>query len=533
MRYGVTLGLVTSSLLGSASQASAQEQKHDRPNILLFIVDDMGWQDTSQPFWKETTELNRRYHTPNMERLRAEGMLFSSAYASSVSSPTRCSLLTGANATRHGVTNWTLKYNTPTDEPHPTLVMPEWNFNGIQPQAGIPHSYHATSFVSLLKEAGYRTIHCGKAHFGATMTPGANPLNWGFDVNITGSAAGGLATYLGEKRYGHNEAGEAVSPFAIKGLEEYWDTPTFATEALTQLAIRELEKCHESPNDAPWLLYMAHYALHVPIDKDVRFYDKYIERGLSPKEAAYAALIEGMDKSLGDLLDWLDEHGEADHTVVLFVSDNGGFSASTAWRDAPLHTHNAPLRSGKGSALEGGIRVPMLARVPGITARGSSCHTPVIVEDFFPTLLELAGIESCETVQEVDGISFVPLLHGKEPKEERALFWNYPHVWGLEGPGIEPSATIRRGRYKLIYFYENGAMELYDLVEDISEEHNLATQKSDVVQALAKELGEHLRSVGAFRPSRKRDGSPCPWSDEALKTNGDCTDDSSTRALVM
>ena len=167
----------------------------------------------------------------------------------------------------------------------------------------------AKSFVQYLKDSGYHTIHCGKAHWGAIDTPGENPCHFGFETNIAGHAAGGLATYLSELNYGHDEKGNPTSLMSIPGLEKYWKTGTFVTEALTQEALKALDKAKEY--NQPFYLYMSHYAIHIPIDKDMRFYDKYKKKGMSDKEAAYASLIEGMDKSLGDIMDWLEKNGEA------------------------------------------------------------------------------------------------------------------------------------------------------------------------------------------------------------------------------
>lgn len=261
-----------------------------------------------------------------MERLAKEGMMFTQAYASSISSPTRCSLITGTNAARHRVTNWTLFKDKTTDRESDVLTLPDWNYNGVAQVGGTNNTFVGTSFVQILKNNGYHTIHCGKAHFGAIDTPGEDPHHWGFEVNIAGHAAGGLASYLGENNYGHTKDGKPYAPNAIPGLEKYWGSDTFATEALTQEAIKALDKAKKY--NQPFYLYMSHYAIHIPIDKDKRFYQKYIDRGLTAKEAAYAALIEGMDKSLGDLMDWLEKNGEADNTIVIFMSDNGGLSAS-------------------------------------------------------------------------------------------------------------------------------------------------------------------------------------------------------------
>ena len=171
----------------------------------------MGWQDTSLPFWTEKTHYNEKYETPNMERMAKQGMMFTQAYASSISSPTRCSLFTGANATRHRVTNWTLQKNVSTDREDALLTPPVWNLNGISQVQGTDHTFVGTSFVQLLKNSGYHTIHCGKAHLGAIDTPGEDPHHFGFDVNISGHAAGGLASYLGEENYGHTKDGKPTS----------------------------------------------------------------------------------------------------------------------------------------------------------------------------------------------------------------------------------------------------------------------------------------------------------------------------------
>lgn len=493
---------------GLAAAVPAMAQRH--PNIVLFMVDDMGWEDSSVPFWSQPVPNNGLYETPNMERLASQGMMFTQAYASSISSPSRCSLLTGANAARHRVTNWTLNRDESTDIPCDTLALPAWNYNGISPVAGVNNSYLCKSFVQILAENGYYTIHCGKAHFGAAGTPGEDPLKLGFDVNIAGHAGGGPASYLSEDNYGHASDGTPVSPFAIPGLEKYWDSGTFLTEALTREALAALDTA-----SAPFFLYMAHYAVHIPIDRDPRYFRKYLEKGMSEKEAAYAALIEGMDKSLGDLMDWLDERGLAEDTVVIFMSDNGGYCTRTWWRDEPLYTQNYPLNSGKGSAYEGGIREPMIVRWPGVAAAGSRCGTPLIIEDFFPSILEMAGIRTWNVPQKVDGKSFVRLLRNPGRRSRhRFMVWNYPNIWGDPGPGIGPTCTIRMGDWKLIHYYADGHKELFNIADDIGETTDLAEARPRVVKRLSRKLGRYLRKVDAQRPSLVRTGAPCPWPDE-------------------
>ena len=516
MNKNLLLSLALASVAGASTQAREKtipEQTKQRPNIILFMVDDMGWQDTSLPFWTQKTHYNEAYETPNMERLAKKGMMFTQAYACNISSATRCSLITGANNARHRVTNWTLERDKPTDRTSPTVQLPDWNYNGVSQVTGTPHTFVGTSFVELLKQSGYHTIHCGKAHFGSIDTPGENPTHWGFEVNIAGHAAGGLATYLSEKNYGRTRDGKAYSLMAIPGLDNYWGTGIFATEALTQEAIKALDKAKKY--NQPFYLYMAHYAIHVPVDKDMRFFPKYVRKGLSDKEAAYASLIEGMDKSLGDLMDWVEKNGEADNTIIIFMSDNGGLAAEPGWRDGEIHTQNYPLNSGKGSLYEGGIREPMIVSWPGVVKPDTRCDKYLMIEDFYPTILEMAGVKDYKTSSPMDGISFMPLLKETgDPSKGRALVWNFPNIWGNDGPGINLDCSIRKDDWKLVYYYETGKKELFNIPGDISEKNDVAGQHPDIVKRLSKELGEYLRKVDGQRPSFKATGKPCPWPDE-------------------
>ena len=510
LKYGIAAaGIITSGLLQTGCTPSGDQQEK-QPNIILFLVDDMGWQDTSVPFWKEKTPFNERYHTPGMERLAREGMKFTQAYASSVCSPTRTSLMTGMNAARHRVTNWTLRRNGSNDQKDDQMEFPVWNMNGLQPADSIENAVAATTLPQLLQDHGYYTIHTGKAHWGAIGTPGADPLNLGFDINIAGHAAGGPGSFWGEKNYSAawRNGGHI---WDVPGLEKYHGSDTYLTEALTLEAVKALQE--PVKNDQPFYLYMSHYAVHVPLEADERFADKYRKMGLDKREAAYASMVEGMDKSLRDLMDYLEEEGVADNTIILFMSDNGGLSAHG--RGGEPNTHNKPLSSGKGSAYEGGIRVPMLVKWPGKVRPESVCHDYVIIEDFFPTILEMAGIQNANTIQSVDGMSFVPLLLEKEnPEKERSLFWHFPNKWGPSGPGIGTTSSIRKGDWKLVYWYKDQHFDLFNIREDIGEEHNLAEENPGKVKALAAELGEWLRETGAQRPVLQNTGEPAPWPDQ-------------------
>jgi arylsulfatase A-like enzyme len=498
------VGLAGLSSLGGQLMGKARARQ---PNILVFLVDDMGWQDTSVPFHTERTPFNDRYRTPSMEALAQEGVRFTNAYASCVCSPSRVSLLTGLNAARHRVTNWTLHRDTAQDARHPTLRCPEWNVNGLSPVPGIERAVHAATLPSLLRQAGYRTLHVGKAHFGALDTPGADPLNLGFDANIAGHAAGGPGSYLGTHNFSARWRG-ADAVWDIPGLEKYHGQDIFLTEALTLEALRLMDEAVAERN--PFFLYMSHYAVHVPYAEDKRFIKRYVDAGLHPIEAQYAAIVEGMDKSLGDLMANVRRHGIADDTVVLFMSDNGGLSAHG--RGGEPHTHNKPLSSGKGSAREGGVRVPMIAKWPGVTRGGTTCDEPVIIEDFLPTLMEIAGAERPTDVGgKVDGVSFVPLLRRSRPAQrDRAFHWHYPNCWGPTGPGIGPSSSIRRGEWKLIYYHADRSSELFNLADDIGETTSLAAGDPKRVRALAADLGEYLALVEAQMPIEQATGQPVP-----------------------
>lgn len=482
-----------------------------KPNIIIFLVDDMGWQDCSVPFWVKATSFNRRYHTPNMERLAAEGMKFTNAYATPVCSPSRVSLMTGMNAAHHGVTNWTLRKDVSVDAKDSILQSPDWNLNGLSPVDGINNTVYATPLPALLKATGYYTIHCGKAHFGAMNTPAADPMAIGFNVNIAGHAAGGLGSFLGEENYG-NQKGGHTEPWGVPGLEKYHGSDVFLTEALTREALKALEAPIQT--NKPFFLYMAHYAVHIPYAPDKRFIQKYLAKGLSQKEAEYAALVEGMDKSLGDIMDYLKQKKADKNTIVIFMSDNGGFSMSP--RSGEPFTQNLPLKSGKGSVYEGGIRVPLLVKWPSVVKPGTSTRDYIIIEDLFPTVLEMAGVKTYSKVQDVDGRSFTAVLRNPLHRDTtRALIWHFPNKWIPEdGPGINYHSAIRQGNWKLVYNLKTGAKELYNLEADIGENNNLASRYPEKTKELASMLSNQFRKWKSPMPSFKIPASVVPMPDD-------------------
>ena len=593
------LGLLGAGV-GALAAGRALGQGSRRPNIVLFMVDDMGWQDTSVPFLRRNgqwvrTRLNARYagRTPSMERLAAQGMRFTEAYACAVCSPSRCSLMSGMNAARHRVTDWTLGVDQANrlSTSGEGLRSPRWGANGLQPQGtektgscqppwrvdaqgkyyqpafgaaegayaynlSVPFT-NALAFPELLRRAGYRTIHVGKAHWGsgtpksykvqATPTsPGADPRAFGFEVNIAGAERGGPANYRGDAQYGN----ATNANFATPGLDEnnYYEDDVFLTDALTDMALREVRRTHAAEPDRPFYLYMAHYAVHSPLD-NARAWDRSRSdseevardaRNPNPNdglawnatERNYATLIEGMDASLGKLLDLLEELGVADDTLVIFMADNGGLSVSGRLANA-----NAPLRAGKGSCYEGGTREPLIVAWPGHVAPGSVSEEPVIIEDFYPTLLEAAGVplptqaELAETPEGVyadgplrqvlDGASFLPVALGQRGTVRadgtaRPLLWHYPNKWG-EGPAGKAYnyySALRLGRWKLIYQHSDQSFELYDLPTDLSESRNLAAERPEEVDRLRREMGRLLRERGAQMPIVQATGAAVPWPDE-------------------
>lgn len=490
--------------LSSYSQTTTTTPLPQRPNIVVFIVDDMGWEDTSLPFWKERVPNNDIYQTPNMERLAARGLQFTQGYAASVCSPSRVSLLTGSNAARHRVTNWTRHYNTPTDVDDPLLSPPDWNVNGISPVANIPHTYYARTLPQLLKEAGYYTICIGKAHFGATQTLGADPLNLGFVKNIAGHAGGGLASYSGLTNFGNRTDGQPTSSFAVPDLEKYWGKDISVTEALTLEALQVLD---ERPKDQPFFLYLSHYAVHIPIEEDSRFIEKY--KGLNTTEARYASMVEAMDKSLGDVISYLEAQKLMENTFILFLSDNGGLSA--VGRGGTPNTHNNPLQAGKGSAYEGGVRIPMIAAWKGQIPPNERTEQPVIIEDIFPTLLDIAQVKHYKVPQIVDGKSFLSTLKGEKKVKERTFYWHSPNNWyTVSGCGYGASSAIRQGDWKLVYMHGSRQKELFNLKEDIGEKQNLIAQYPQKAKQLTKKLHRYLQRVKAQMPTNKQTGEVVP-----------------------
>ena len=471
-------------------QLNAQQTK--RPNIILFLIDDMGWMDSSVPFGDSIGFLNKQFRTPNLELLAKQGVKFTNAYSNSVCTPTRTSILTGMNVTQHGVTNWTSPVkNNSTDAKDDQFNPAPWKINGVDIKS-------ITTYPQLLKQAGYYTIHVGKAHWGPAGTPMSNPLNVGFMVNIAGHAAGHPQSYYGKDNYG-NIPGKSTNQ-SVPDLMNYHGSDTNLTEALTLEAINSIEEPIRLK--MPFYLNMSHYAVHVPIQPDVRFYQSYLDVGLDTPNAKYASMVASMDKSLGDIMKYLTAKNIAKNTIIIFMSDNGGLSLSGA-RGKNAHVQNLPLRAGKGSLYEGGIRVPMIVKWPEFAKANTSNNQYVIAEDFFPSILEMAGVSNTKTIQRVDGKSFVPLLkNNKLSDTNRILVWHYPNKWiEGDGPAINYKSAIRQGSWKLIYDLRNGHKELYNLSNDIGEQFDLSMKQPAKTIQLNSLLKEYLEKNNSPMPS--------------------------------
>ena len=542
-------------LTGLSLLAPAVAFAADRPNIVFFIVDDMGWVDSSVAYGEQVYPTNMRYNTPNMQRLASQGVMLTNAYACPVSTPTRTSLLTGVNAAHSRITNWTSTMrDTPSDATGGAVAMmqsganhdnttrfvrPEWNLNGMSPTEGVENTLYATPLPQLLKEAGYYTIHVGKAHWASAGTPGASPYNMGYVVNITGNVAGMPRSYLSEENYGNTP--EKWNLLAVQNMTEYYGTGIHLTEALTREALKTLD--YPIMHDEPFYLYFAHYATHTPIQRDPRFVQKYLDAGMDEGQARYASMVEGVDKSLGDLLDYLDAKGVADDTIIIFMTDNGG-NAENKSKGGVRFMHNLPLRNGKGSVYEGGVRVPLMVKWKGKVAPATRVNTPVICEDLFPTILQMAGVKNYDVVQEVDGKSLVNLvtkgskLAAKATKRgdiadqkaanafvvpesvsgidpNRALIFHYPHQWKpYDLEDIDFLSAVRKGDWKLVYRMRTGKLELYNLKSDIGEQSDLSSVYPERVKELAAELSSKLRGWNSPMPRLRETGKSVPLPDE-------------------
>ena len=446
------------------------------PNIILILADDLGWSDLGC-YGADLHE------TPRLDQFARESVRFTQAYAMSVCTPTRSMLMTGKHAARLGMTIWS--------EGSLRKTQNRRMFDG-ESRHDLPHAER--TLATQLREAGYFTAHIGKWHLGD-----ANhyPETHGFDVNIGGTHWGAPETFFWPYRGATRFPEYRYVPHLAFG-----QPGEYLTDRLTDEALHVIDRAREGGK--PFFLYLAHYAPHTPIEAkaaDVRHFEEKLRPGMRHQNPVYAAMVRSVDESVGRILDRVRSRGLAENTIVIFTSDNGGFIGidRKAGQTVPV-TDNAPLRSGKGSLYEGGIRVPLLVRWPGVTARGAECATPVLLADLFPTLLG-AGTTSANATA-VDGIDLRPLFKNPTttlPRE--ALYFHYPHYYAT----TTPAGAVRAGDWKLIEYFEDSRVELFDLKNDPGEQKDLARSEPARAARLRARLAQWREDVGARMPAANPD----------------------------
>lgn len=432
-----------------------------RTNFVFILADDFGWRDLG-------CYGNPYFATPNIDQLASQGARFTNAYAACpVCSPTRASIMTGKYPVRTGVTDW-----IPGRQSDPKGPI-------VTPHTANELKLAETTIAERLKPAGYRSASVGKWHLGGE---GYLPTDQGFDMNIGGSASGS------PPRTAKPYFGPADLPNLKLGPGE------FLTEKLTQASEGFIGQNQANP----FLLYLAHYTVHIPLgarDADVQRHREKADGRYNP---VYAAMVESLDESVGRVLQAIDRAGVADRTMVVFFSDNGGLRYEGKSKQ-PV-TDNSPLRAGKGHLYEGGIREPMIVRYPGVVKPGSVIDTPVCSVDFYPTFCEVAGVKPGD----VDGVSLMPLLRGGSLKP-RPLFWHYPHY---SNQGGEPASALREGDWKLIEFLKDGRRELFNVKDDIGEKVNLVNARPELARKLTAELHAWREKAGAIMPAKNPNADP-------------------------
>ncbi|MHC4324192.1 MAG: sulfatase [Planctomycetota bacterium] len=454
---------ITSTILTGyrPTSISAMPSGAERPpNVLLIMIDDLGWTDLH-------CQGNNRLETPNIDRLALQGMRFTDGYAAApVCSPTRAAIMTGQSPARLAITN-----HLPDQkrfEPDNATLRSAGSVDHLSPDY--------VTIAERLKEAGYANAFIGKWHLSgrreemSTTEPARRPEQQGFDLNVGGCCFGGPPSYF--------------SPYKNPAIQDGTEGE-YLTERLADEAIDFMRK-HQAQ---PFFIALWNYTVHWPMQAPQELIDKYKTRpGL--KDHRYAAMIEAMDTQIGRVLESLDALKLADNTLVIFTSDNGAFGGVT-----DLH----PLRGCKGYLYEGGIRVPLIVRWPGQVKPGTICTTPVISTDFYPTILDVAGLKA-KPGKPLDGESIVPLIRQKSPLQRRAIYFHYPNYAFHRGNRL--GGAIREGDYKLIEYYDDGSVELYNLSKDVGEQHDLSQKLPQKARDMKEKLDQWLRTSGARMPER-------------------------------
>lgn len=470
MKSGVRKGIATTFSLLSVVSLFAQHGETSGPNIVMFLIDDLGWNDFG-------CYGSKFYQTPTIDRLARSGILFTDAYAAcTVSSPTRAALMTGKYPARLHLTDWIAGWNYPWAK----LSIPDWTkFLSLEEK----------TIAEYLKEVGYRTWHIGKWHLGDDEKYW--PENQGFDVNIAGN-------YKGAPIKNKQGCNGYFSPYCLPRLENGKEGE-YLTDRLTDEAVHLIE----THGDSPFYLNLAHYAVHTPLGAKPELEKKYealADSSYFQHNATYAAMIQSVDESLAKLLAVLERKGILDNTLIIVTSDNGAVHRISG---------SYPLRKGKGSEYEGGVRVPLITYWKGHILPNQRNSTPVITMDLFSTVLDVACVELKD--EKVDGISLLPVIKGEDLKV-RPLFWHYPHY---HNGGARPYSSVRLDEWKLIKQYETHTYELYNLKEDIGEKEDLSKKNPDKVNELRGILEKWLKNVDAQLPFANAN-----WNSEKERKTG-------------
>ncbi len=444
------------------------------PNIVVFYIDDLGWRDLG-------VMGSGYYETPAIDQLATQGLLFTNAYANAPNcAPSRASLLSGQYTPRHGI----FTVGDPArGRARDRKLVPTPNRETLD--------LDIITFAEILSDAGYRTANVGKWHLGGD---GHSPTDQGYAVNVAGYEFGSPPAYFYPYANLSPDAPEWARGRQIADLAADGQAGEYLTDRLTDEAVEFIV----AADGAPFLLFLSHYAVHTPIAAPEPLIDKYRDKHASGghDNPTYAAMIEAVDTSVGRILGTLEQMRLSDNTVVLFMSDNGGFG--------PV-TDMSPLRGSKGMLYEGGVRVPMMVRWPGVVAPGRRSDVPVIGTDLYPTLLQIAGA-SPRPGQPLDGVSLMPILDGTGSLPERALYWHFPAYLeadrSVPGPWrTTPAGAIRDGRYKLVEFFEDQRVELYDLESDLGEQHDLSPERPELRSRLLGKLRRWRQEIGAPVPT--------------------------------
>ncbi|TWU37892.1 Arylsulfatase [Novipirellula aureliae] len=468
----LSASLIALCCFSATAFGNESEVEGKLPNVVLIMADDLGWKDLH-------CYGNEKLDTPHLDRLSQQGLLFTDAYsAAPVCTPTRAALMTGESPARLNITNHAGGHPENFQKPGTDLITPTW----------LRHlPLKRVTLAEQLKAAGYATGFVGKWHLShlSQSTPNSDadqltepelrPEHQGFDINIGGCRFGGPPSYF--------------SPYKIPNLQGKFDgeyLPDRCAEECIQFI-----KSTQADDNRPFFLCWWNYSVHYPFEAPADLIAKYEQRkGPGVENPTYAAMIEGMDRSIGKLLDAIDQQGLGDETLVIFTSDNGPFDANVQ-----------PLRAEKGYLYEGGIRVPMIVRWPGHVSAGTQTSTPVITMDIHATILDATNLEA-DPSNTPDGISLLPLLENESELKRESIYFHYPNYAFHKQNRL--ASAIRSGDYKLIKFYDDDSVELYDLNKDVSESRNLAKEMPEKAEQLRSKLESWLKKTNASQPQHAK-----------------------------